>query len=264
MKLEDFHNFGEEVEKRLKLKTFPLALKFLESEADIPEGAKRPKRDLGYHLSACQAFALSRRQGETIAELKEDNWCFEPVVGYGIAEPTDFYHEGHCHYPLICRDLEAGKIWARSLPCLEVGKYVGIVSAPLKTANFEPDLVMIYCNSVQLQRLLAGLGYKEGHLLTCTLSSECACVYAVVPVMQSGECQVGLPCWGDRMRALAQDDELIFSAPTGVLEDIMTGIRFFDDCGLGFPTPFTMMPEYKSASPSYDKMAKDLGIVEKD
>ena len=42
----------------------------LEKEEDIPEGAFRPKRDKGIHLAQCQAFAMSRRDGITVAMLK--------------------------------------------------------------------------------------------------------------------------------------------------------------------------------------------------
>lgn len=257
--LDDYHRFGEEIERRLRLRTFPLGVKLLGMERDVPWGAKRPKKDLGYQLSLCQAFSISRRQGETIAMLKEDHWCFEPVIGYALAEPTDYYNEGHVHFPLISQSLEAGKNWARSLPRLEFGKYIGMVFAPLMTANFEPDLVLIYCNSAQLQRLLAGRGYKEGRLLTCTLSSECVCVHSVVPVMLNGQCQVAIPCWGDRMRAMAQDDELVFSVAKAELEDLMIGIRYFDEAGLRLPLGLTLMPEYEFHEP-YEKMARMLGL----
>ena len=82
--LNEFNNFGEELEKLLLLRTSPIAIKFLEKEEDIPEGAIRPKRDQGVHLAQCQAFALSRRKRQTVAMLKEDNWCWAPLIGYGL------------------------------------------------------------------------------------------------------------------------------------------------------------------------------------
>jgi uncharacterized protein (DUF169 family) len=45
-----FNRFGEEIESILKLPTSPIALKMLESESDIPEGAFRPRQDEGYHI----------------------------------------------------------------------------------------------------------------------------------------------------------------------------------------------------------------------
>jgi len=93
--LETLHKYGEELEKRVHLKTFPLAVKLIEKEEDIPEDAVRPLRDLGYHMPLCQAFAASRRDGTLMAELKEDMLCFEPVVGYGMAEPPQYFLDGN-------------------------------------------------------------------------------------------------------------------------------------------------------------------------
>jgi uncharacterized protein (DUF169 family) len=101
-------NCGEEIEKRIRLRSFPLAVKLLESEADIPQGAQRPLRDFGYRIDLCQGYALSRREGKTIAVFKEDMWCFEPIVGYGWAEPPQYFLEGHNRFPQDVKDLESG------------------------------------------------------------------------------------------------------------------------------------------------------------
>ena len=45
--LAALHEYGEEFQKRLRLRTFPLAIKMLEKEEDIPEGAVRPKKTSG-------------------------------------------------------------------------------------------------------------------------------------------------------------------------------------------------------------------------
>ena len=174
--LEYLQNCGEEISRRLCLKTFPLAVKLLEKEEDIPEEAMRPLRDLGYHLELCQAYATSRREGTLIAMLKEDMWCFEPVVGYELAEPPQYFLEGHNRFPQDVKTLEVGKNYARDFPRLPVGRYIGVMSAPLGTTNFEPDLIMIYCDSAQLSLLLLGREYKEGHDLKCSLSSHALCV----------------------------------------------------------------------------------------
>ena len=139
-----------------------MAVKLLEKETDIPEGAKRPLRDFGYHLAQCQAFHLTRCDGQTIAMLKEDQWCFEPVTGFGLAEPPERFLQGYNRYPRDVATLKAGENYASEFPCLEVGRYVGIVAAPLMTTNFEPDLVVIYCDSAQLCLLLLGIEHKEG------------------------------------------------------------------------------------------------------
>ena len=83
--LREFNRYGEEVRKRLQLRTSPIAVKMLKTEEDIPEGAIRPKKDLHTHLALCQGFALSRRDDQTVAMFKEDHWCSIPVVAFGLA-----------------------------------------------------------------------------------------------------------------------------------------------------------------------------------
>ena len=255
-----YREYGEELEQRLRLKTFPLAVKMLEREGEIPDGAQRPLRDFGHHLDLCQGYQISRRDGTTVAMLKEDNWCFEPVVGYGLGEPPEYFLEGHNRFPRDVETLEAGRHYAEEFPRLEVGKYVGVVSAPLRTTSFEPDLVMIYCDSAQLSLLLLGREWKEGYNLKCSLSSHAACVYAVVPALQSGECQVAIPCRGDHYRAMAGDDEMIFTVPKGRLADLMSGLRYVEATGSKLPRGYTLLPEHPQ-SPSYGEIAEMMGYI---
>jgi uncharacterized protein (DUF169 family) len=257
---EIYREYGEELEKRLRLKTFPLALKLLEKEEDIPVGAKRPLKDFGHHLSLCQSYQISRREGTLMTMLIKDMWCPEPVIGYGLGEPPEFFMEGQNRFPRDVETLEAGKHYAQEFPRLRTGQYVGIVSAPLKTANFEPDLVMIYCDSAQLNLLLLSREYKAGYNLKCPLSSHAACVYAVVPALLSGDCQVAVPCRGDHYRAMAGDDEMIFTIPREKLEDLMIGFRHVWSTGSKLPKGYAMLPEYPM-SLNYDKIAEMMGYL---
>ncbi len=234
-KFDILHKYGEELEQRIRLQTFPLAVNLLKKEAEIPGGAERPLRDSGYHLPLCQGFAMSRKEGKTIAMFKEDMWCFEPVIGYGWAEPPQYFLEGHNRFPQDVKDLQAGRNFANDFPRFAVGQYKGIVSSPLTKVNFEPDLVILYCNSAQLNLLLLGREYKDGHDLQCRLSSHAACVYCVVPTIKSGKCQVTVPCRGDRYFALAGENEIIFSVPVNKIEDLLIGLRHVGKYGSRLP-----------------------------
>ena len=121
LSLSDFNSFGEEIERRLLLRTSPIAIKLLETEKDIPEGALRPKRDLGFHLGLCQAFAMSRRERKTVAMLKGDHWCYLPVIAFGLAEPPDFFLQGNTFFKFSVGDLKAAGNLAKSFPRLEHG-----------------------------------------------------------------------------------------------------------------------------------------------
>jgi uncharacterized protein (DUF169 family) len=253
IELSDFRSCGRELKKLLLLRTSPIAVRFLETEEDIPKGTVRPKRDFGFHLSLCQGFAMSRREKTHIAMLKNDHWCYVPVLAFGLAEPPEYFLEGNTFFGTTVADMKTAKEIAETMPRMEYGKYVGVVSAPLGTANFEPDLVVIYCNTNQLRCLLSGMKYKDGYMISPKLDPGSACVHCTVLVMQTGDCQVSVPCGGDRKHALAQDDEMIFSIPRSRLEDLILGLRHFEKIGFGY-TRFA--PEMRPQYPLFDRYVK--------
>jgi uncharacterized protein (DUF169 family) len=256
-----YNEYCKRIEEQIPLKGHPLAIKMLKSVDDIPEDAKRPIEDYDTCLSTCQAFALSRNYGETVAQLIEDMWCPEPVIGFGLAEPPQYFLDGNNRFPDGVASLEAGANWATELPRFETGQYVGLVSASLRTASFEPDVAAFYCDSAQLLRFLLGLAYEDGRDLPVVLGGHAACVYTVVPSMLENQCWVSVPCRGDRSRAGAQDSELIFTVPKEQIGRVAHGL---EQPGTGsLPTAISMVSEYK-LSESYAEMARLMGMKRSD
>ena len=232
--VKDYNDYGKEIEKLLFLETAPVAVKMLEKEADIPKEAIRPKKDRGYHISQCQAFALTRRNRETIAMLKEDNWCWSPLIAFGLVETPEIFLEGNIFYPSLVSTLEASKKVSQHRAFFEPGMYIGILSAPLGTAGFEPDLVLIYSNTAQLRVMLMAVMYIDGEMVTSEFNPLDSCIYSVVPPIQKGEYRITLPDPGDFQRALAAEDEIILSVPNHKVEDLVTGLRHLEEVDHGY------------------------------
>jgi uncharacterized protein (DUF169 family) len=241
--IKKYNGYGEDLERIMLLRSSPLAVKLLESEKDVPEGAVRPKRDNGYHLAQCQAFTVSRRKRQSIAMLKEDNWCFAPLIAYGMVDKPD--------------DPGLEKIMA--FPCLERGKYAGIVSAPLKTANFEPDLIIIYCNPAQLRNVLYPSHFRDEFVVNSHFFPP-VCSYAVVPVLENGQFMVSLPDPGEAERAMPADDEIILSFPASKLEALVNGVKEFDKRKTGYMySGAEMMPDFPRPE-FYQNLFKRWGL----
>src|SRR6056297_3157462 len=115
MDIPQLHEKSITLENKLRLKTNILALKLIEKNEEIPKEAERPLKDYGYHLDLCQALGKSRLEGKTMAMLKEDMWCFEPVVGLGMAEPSEQFLAGDNRYPWSVMKREDASKWAHSL-----------------------------------------------------------------------------------------------------------------------------------------------------
>jgi uncharacterized protein (DUF169 family) len=253
------NSYAKEFEKHLRLKSRPVAIKMLKEDEALPEGAVRPLRDLGHHLSLCQAFSMSRRQGKTIALFKDDNWCVEPVLCLGFAQPPQFFLAGHNRYPGTAKTLEAGSRWAHIVPKFAPHKYAGIVSAPLESANFPPDVIILYCDPSQLTQILIAVNWIDGNDVISQLSGHAACVYTVVPAMQNNQFQVTVPCIGDRTRAFAQDDEMIFSLPAAKARDLSEALNFMTENHQGYPINYTLAPEYR-LNEAYAKIGRMVGM----
>src|SRR5512136_2691983 len=125
--IEAFNQCGSGLLGLLALKTSPVAVRFLKSASEVPEGALRPKRDRGYHLAQCQAFALSRMQKLSVALLKEDHWCWAPLDAYGLVPPLT--EPPGAASAMVNSSEAARRLWAR-YPRLEYGRYAGVVTAP--------------------------------------------------------------------------------------------------------------------------------------
>jgi len=259
LKLEKLHKQASELESLLRLQSFPLGVKMLKSTDEIPREAQRPVRDMGYHLSFCQALALSRQYGLTIAETKEDMWCFEPVVGLGFIRAPERFLDGYNRYPGTASTLEAGSTWARNMPRFDYGCYSAVVSAPLATADFEPDIFIVYCEPAKMTQIMLAKIWLDGKDITPILSGHAACVYYVVPPMKGGKWQMSLPCGGDLRRAGCEVINMVFSAPTKTLGDLLKGLKAIQNEGLGLPLRRSPASEYP-LPPSYVEIGKMVGM----
>jgi len=222
--IKEFNQYGEELENVLGLQTSPIAVKMLEKEADIPAGAIRPKKDKGYHLAQCQAFSMSRREKATIAMLKEDNWCPGAVISYGLVRIPD----------------DPAAKAQNNGDYFEYGKYIGILTAPLKKAEFEPDAVIIFCDTNQLRIMLLSLKNEDRALVKSNFFPF-SCSNAVVPVIKNGEYWINLPDPGEYARALTPAGEMMFSIPKEKIPAFVENLRGFERNESGFAHEQMMM-----------------------
>jgi len=253
------NTYGADLERILLLKTYPIALKMLKDESEIPQGSIRPKKDREEHYAMCQAVGAARRQGMKLAMFLEDHWCFEPIISYGLVEVPPDYMDGSASDFFIA-DKEAAKERGSEMTRLPVGKYDGMVLCPLKDANFEPDLTMIYSNAAQLRHMLFALMRANGYRVTSTLDPIGSCVHSVIPSLLTGEAEVTVPDPGDYGRAMAGDDEMILTIPAARMKELMDGIYFYEKSGMGYKSHSYMMKTDFQQPPFYEKYFKEWGL----
>lgn len=256
---EKYRQYGNELVELLKLRTMPVAVKMLEKR-ETPENALLPKRDLGKHLTLCQAFSLVRREGRSVAMFKEDYWCVWPVIALGLVECTKKCVD-EVHDKMFIKDPALSRqVFENSFPRLEYGRYAGMLLSPLPKTEFIPDVILVYANPAVLRSMLWVIRCDTGSIADCTFEVEFSCVFATVPVLQTGKYRATFPDPGEYERAFAAEDEMIFSLPGSKAGELVAGLKAFEKMGFGY-RQFNYVMRYDFARPRfYDDLFNMWGL----
>jgi len=251
--LEKYQMYGKKFEEILRLASFPIAIKLVKDESEIPSNYKRPKSDLKVQTFICQTFKMVRSYGWTMVMTEEDCACklARGIYGWDPTTEESKNFGNQFSVGLYAKDLETAKKWQDTVYMLKE-KYTGIIISPLTRTKIEPDVVQIYCNPAQAMRLIQGYLYHEGGVLNFTSAGRGAsCHEGVIKTIQTNEPQLVIPGNGDRVWGGAEDSEVMFSIPQSKLELIVDGLETTHKAGLRYP-----IPKYMNYSPGFQETFK--------
>lgn len=233
--MKDMRNLYQAIEGYIRPATFPVAMKLLKSEAEIPKGIDRALKMFGHKVMLCQGWSLARHNSEAMAMLKDDIHCPPAIITLGLAERVEFFREGNLFINRYTPSKEASIEMASTMPSLPVGDYVGLVTAPVQICNFDPDLVVVFCNPLQAKRLIQAALVKEGGRFTASFGVTGSCSEIITSTIQTGRCQFSFPDGGHRCYDAVSAEEVMFSIPSERLEEVVFGLKYTDEHGLNFP-----------------------------
>ena len=241
----------------IRHQTHPLAIQMLDREDKVPDGAKNPVKDFGAPFSLCQALALGRREGLTMALDRESLSCPIALAGLGFGGPEVLLSGQYVLAPMN-QSAEARTRALASLPRFPFGKYRYILISPLKAARFEPDVIVFYGNGAQVMRLIQASVFSSGEALTSTSTGSGGCLLPIVASILEGKCKYAVPGNGDRRMGLVADGELSFGMPRNRFEEVIKGLKLSHEGKQTYPiSPGYLKLEYKMP-PSYVELRKAL------
>ncbi|NIN63218.1 MAG: hypothetical protein GTO63_00585 [Anaerolineae bacterium] len=214
--------------------TFPLAIKMLKSEDEIPNRTRRPFQQMKKRVAICQGFGMARKLGWAVAMGKEDMQCSLGAAPFGFFKNIDFYNEGNLAEGMFTASKELGKKEEDLVDRFEYGLYSHIIVAPLHRTAFEPDLFMIYANPAQIMRLIHGALYNEGGAVRSSAMGRLGCA-SIITVMKERECRYGVPGNGDRIFGMTQDHEMTFLIPSAKADTVLDGLAKTHKAGVRYP-----------------------------
>lgn len=251
------------IREDLRLKTFPVAVKFLQNEATFPEKTRRPYVTMGKRIALCQGVTMARNYGWTVGLAKEDIICVPAAIAFGFSDATDpsLSVAGLFHKVGFSSNEDLARKEISAMSRFENGEIKGIVLAPMEKVTFKPDTIIIYGNPAQMMRLAQAWSYITGERLTGEFGGKVECdEYLIAPFKKQCPRMV-IPGNGERVFAATQDDEMVLAFPIKCLINMVKGLKEAAKAiGARYPvTPYqSFQPEFPAA---HVKLGRELGVL---
>lgn len=259
------HNYqesGEMIRNDLRLKTFPVAVKFLTDKADFPEKTRQPSAVLGKRITICQGVTMARNYGWTVGLAREDLICVPAMIAFGFSgafNPVETLGQLFCEVEFT-DNAQQGVAEVETMARLENNDDRVIVLAPLQKGLFDPDTIAFYGNPAQVMRLVQALVFKTGLRIPGNFGGKVECSEYLIAPHKTQAARIAMPGMGDRIFSMTQDDEMVFSIPGSLLGDLVEGLKSAGKkIGARYPVTFYQNFEPEFPKP-YKALAKELGL----
>ncbi|HDS15830.1 MAG TPA: dephospho-CoA kinase [Proteobacteria bacterium] len=237
MKTEkDWERIVRRFERLLRLKSFPVAFKMLESrkELEVIPFLRRPQNK----MTMCQMINLVRNFDWSVgAEIKDFLFASCSSI-LGLQELPESHRDGTFRNIVWVATKEDGRKFERSIPRLPVGRYQALAMAPLVYNPFDPDIVLIYANPAQMMLLVNALQFVDYEVMQFFCVGESSCADAIVRCYRDQKASLALPCYGERCYGHTQDDELVMALPAALMEKALSGLEALYRRGVRYPISF--------------------------
>jgi uncharacterized protein (DUF169 family) len=203
--MNNLSNLSADYQRILKLKLFPVGIKFCNNEDDLKLGVV-PKEKISF----CQSVHLVSQSRWNLSCPPDQIAC--PIGGLNFG----FRKKDQSDIDLYLQKLTDKKEIAESIinvkPKFKYNEIKGILTGPLE--SFTPDLVFLIVDSAQALVLMRAYGFATGKDLTFrTGASSNLCAYGAIISHQTQMPNLTIPCAGGKRHGLFQDSDLIFVSP---------------------------------------------------
>lgn len=213
--LEKNKRYASVLKETLKLRGEPVAIRLIRKGEPYPEGYDFPEKQ----MSHCQLVAAARR-GDSFKAPLDAQGCMVGASALNMAPTSEKVASGEFHHSIgMHGSAEAAKrmISERMIVPFE---NEGEVVAPLKDADFEPDVVVIIDIPERCYWIVPlSTAEKGGRAQFSTSPFQCCCEdVAAVPIC-TGSPNISIGCFGCRKRTDMKADEMAVGIPYSLIPE---------------------------------------------
>jgi uncharacterized protein (DUF169 family) len=225
--LETYKEIGQEYIDKLKLTTYPVAVRLVPPDEEVSSNALRSNDVFGSQIAACIAYTWCRRSGFSFFLTGEDIGCKPASIRYFGLERTKNADDVYTAWGKkggYKKDKESEIKSRENELTLDYGEIKGLIITPLNLTIVKPHLVMIYCTPLILHQLILAATYEGDYITSYFNGMESSCKEGIIRTYKTDQCQVVSPGGGDRGLGGVQDNEMIFSIPESKFEMVLNNL----------------------------------------
>jgi len=226
-----------EIEHILKLKTFPVGVKFLEDGKETEKIGKNKLRHPNKNSFTCQLITLARTYKYTF-HITEG--CLSPACAnvMGFKKVPEIVADGTLHSLAWTKTKEEAAKFETAMSRLPLKKYSGILVGPQALGLFEPDVVLFYGNPAQMMFIINALQFEDYEKLTFDCVGESSTCSNLIQSILDGKPSLCLPCYAERRFGHAQDDEMSMIVPRKQVEKVRRNLLQLFKRGIRYPIAY--------------------------
>ena len=253
---------AEFVYNNLRLKTFPVGVKFLKKKEELPETARRPALFLKKKVTICQVMTMARNYGWQMGVTGEDVICVLASLAFGFTTAEDARKEmAESFFESNYKSTMEKTVNEVNQMCfLDTNEYEALYIGPLSKMVTTPDTVALYGNPAQVSRMVQAATFDTDGKIQGLFGGKVECPEYLIRPFKTGEPRIIVPGPGDRIFSMTADDEMIFAMPVSFLDRFILGLHESGKkAGARYPITYyqNFQPEFP---PHYKDLAKKLGI----
>lgn len=234
--MADWKEVARQLDSYLRLRTFPIALKLLES---VEEMEKIPRlRRPTWKATFCQLLTIARTFGWTVGATQENfisDYCPSTL---GFCPPPDKAAAGMMMHGIWFATPEDARKHQESMRRVSPGRFKAVTLSPLFQGRIEPDMIVVYGTPAQMIRLIAGIQWEAYERLQFYSVGEGACTDYIGECFHSQKPSLTIPCFGERRFGGVQEDELAMAIPPRAIDKILKGLEATQKSGIRYPIPY--------------------------
>ena len=221
------------LERLLRLKTFPVGLKMLESRSELDGNpwVRRPPEK----LSLCQLITVVRTFDWTVGATADELATPGCAAVIGLAELPEFVTDGTMRSIVWLEKKEDAAACEAVMQRIPYGKYEAVLLAPLAYDPFVPDIVLLYANPAQMSLLINAIQFDRYERMVFYSVGESSCSDVIGRCFVDRVPAISIPCYGERRFGHAADDELAIGLPAEECSRIVTNLETLYKRGIRYP-----------------------------